>query len=290
MMRSPSAVHPLSPLDLAALRVPERTPHLLRELVTSRAGIYYDDGRLDVLLERLSPLALERGFDSLLDYYYLLKYDSGDASAWPKVMDALSVLETYFWRESDQFHALAREIVPAIAAARPGPIRIWSVPCATGEEPLSIAMALEEAGCFDRFTIHIHASDASGAALERAQERRYSERSFRQLPLAFRDKYFSRDGAGWRVRDSLFDRITSWTRINIMDPAEAAPFENSDVVFCRNLFIYFTPGAIREVVTRLAAHMPRPGYLCVGSAESLLRLATSFELRDIGGAYVYVRS
>lgn len=290
MMRSPSAVHPLSPLDLAALRVPERTLQLLRELVTSRAGIYYDDGRLDVLLDRLSPLALERGFDSLLDYYYLLKYDSGDASAWPKVMDALSVLETYFWRESDQFHALAREIVPAIGVARPGPIRIWSVPCATGEEPLSIAMALEEAGCFDRFTIHIHASDASRRALDRAQQRRFTERSFRQLPLAWRDKYFLPDGTGWRVRDALFDRITSWTRVNLMDACESAPLESSDVVFCRNLFIYFGPDAIRDVVARLAAHMPKPGYLCVGTSESLLRMATDFELRDIGGAYVYVRS
>src|SRR6186997_2509558 len=95
--------------DLAALRVPERTLQLLRELVASRAGIYYDDGRLDVLRDRLSPLAIERGFDSLLDYYYLLKYDNGDEAGWPKVMDALSVLETYFWRESDQLHALAKE-------------------------------------------------------------------------------------------------------------------------------------------------------------------------------------
>lgn len=290
MMRSTSAVRPSSPLDLASLRVPDRTLQLMRELVAARAGIYYDDGRLDVLRERLSPLAIERGFDSLLDYYYLLKYDTGDVAAWPKVMDALSVLETYFWRESDQFHALAREIVPAIAAARSGPVRIWSVPCATGEEPLSIAMALEEAGCFDRFSIDIHASDASGRALERAQERRFGERSFRQLPLAWRDKYFTRDGATWRVRDSLFNRVTSWSRVNIMDPVAAAPYETCDVVFCRNLFIYFTPDAIRDVVSRLAAHMPKPGYLCVGTAESLLRLATSFELRDIGGAYVYVRS
>ena len=290
MIRSTSAVQPVSPLDLAALRVPERTLPLLRDLIASRAGIHYDDGRLDVLRERLSPLAIERGFDSLLDYYYLLKYDDGDVTAWPKVMDALSVLETYFWRESDQFHALAKEIVPAIAAARRGPVRIWSVPCATGEEPLSIAIALNEAGCFDQFSIEIHASDASGRALDRAQERRYAERSFRALPLAWRDEYFSRDGNAWRVRDTLFDRVTSWTRVNIMDPVGSAPLEHCDVVFCRNLFIYFTQDSIREVVARLAANMPKPGYLCVGSAESLLRLGTSFDLKDIGGAYVYVRS
>jgi chemotaxis protein methyltransferase CheR len=290
MNRPPTVVRASTAADLAGLRVPERTLHLLRDLVATRAGIYYDDGRLDVLRERLSPLAIERGFDSLLDYYYLLKYDAGDAAAWPNVMDALSVLETYFWRESDQFRALAGQIVPALAAGRRAPIRIWSVPCATGEEPLSIAMALDEAGWFDRVAIEIHASDASGRALERAQGRRYGDRAFRQLPAAWHDKYFTRDGDAWRVRSTIFDRVHSWTRVNIMDAAAAAPFENSDVVFCRNLFIYFTPDAIREVVTRLASHMPSPAYLCVGSAESLLRLGTSFELKDIGGAYVYVRS
>ena len=288
MTRSSSSVASTAH-DLAALRVPERTLQLLRELIAARAGIYYDDGRLDVLRERLSPLAIEQGFDSLLDYYYLLKYDSGDVTAWPRLMDALSVLETYFWREADQFHALARHIVPEIGARR-GVIKIWSIPCATGEEPLSIAIALEEAGLFDRFQIEIHASDASGRALERAQERRYGERAFRSLPLYWRDKYFAPDGTLWRVRDALFKRVTSWTRVNLMEPADTARFERSDVVFCRNLFIYFTPAAILDVVTRLGANMPSPGYLCVGSAESLLRLATNFELRDIGGAYVYVKS
>lgn len=278
-----------SPPDLAALRVPERTLELLRDLIALRAGICYDDARLDVLRERLSPLAIERGFDSLLDYYYLLKYDTGDVTAWPRVMDALSVLETYFWRESDQLQALASSIVPAIAARRPGPVRIWSIPCASGEEPLSIAMALDLAGAFDQCTIEIHGSDASERALARAREGLYGERSFRQLPLAWRDKYFTREGAQWRVADTLAKRITSWSRINIMD-ADTTWMARSDVVFCRNLFIYFSPAAIRDVVARLAATMPSPAYLCVGTAESLLRLGTGFELRDIGGAYVYVRS
>ena len=290
-MNHPAAARPAARVDLAALRVPERTQHLLRELVAARTGIHYDDGRLDLLQERLSPLAIERGFDSLLDYYYLLKYDEGDVTAWPKVMDALSVQETYFWREPDQFHALANIVAPAIGARR-GVVRIWSVPCATGEEPLSIAIALNEAGCFDRFAIEIHASDASGMALARAQERRYGERSFRQLPLAWRDKYFVREEQGkmWRVKDELFSRITSWSRVNVMDEGETALLAKSDVVFCRNLFIYFTPAAIREVVARLDRVMPSPAYLCVGSAESLLRLGTRFDLQDIGGAYVYVRA
>ena len=275
--------------DARGLRVPERTLQLLRDLIAMHAGIHYDDGRLDLLRDRVAPLAIDRGFDSLLDYYYLLKYDDTAVRDWARVMDVLSVQETYFWREADQFRALASVILPLIA--RRGPIRIWSVPCATGEEPLSIAMALNEAGWFDRLAIEIHASDASESALQRAQQRRYGKRSFRQLPEELRDKYFVREAEKdeWTVKPELFGRVTSWTRVNLMQPGQAALLGSSDVIFCRNVFIYFTPASVREVAARFAKWMPSPGFLCVGAAESLLRTGSGFELQDLGGAYVYVK-
>jgi chemotaxis protein methyltransferase CheR len=278
--------------DVRGLRIPDRTVELLRDLIASHAGIHYDDDRLDLLRERIVPMAIERGFDSLLDYYYLLKYDAGAALEWPRVMDALSVQETYFWREADQFRALVTAIVPQLVDAGHRHIRIWSIPCATGEEPLSIAMALEEDGAFRTAAIEIHAADASQSALAKAAQRRYGRRSFRQLPDDLRDRYFTRDGdkEEWIVSPQLFSRVTSWSRINIINEAETAPLAASDVVFCRNLFIYFTPASVLQVVTRLGAAMPSPGFLCVGAAESLLRLSTVFELKDVGGAYVYVKS
>lgn len=277
--------------DVQGLRVPERTVLILRDLVESQIGVRYDDDRFDVLRDRLAPLAIERGFDSLLDYYYLLKYDAGADVEWRRVMDALSVQETYFWREADQLRALAAAIMPRLAAAGRR-IRIWSVPCASGEEPLSIAMALEEEGWFGRAEIEIHASDASELALARARAGRYGPRAFRQLPQPMKAKYF-RPVAGveqWSPVPELSRRISSWSRVNIVDPVETMTLECSDVIFCRNLFIYFSQSRIREVVARLAARMPSPGYLCVGAAESLLRLGTNFELQDLGGAYVYVKS
>src|SRR6478609_6959091 len=115
---------------------------LLRDLVHERTGLYYDDRRSDTLLDRLAPLAVARGFRSLLDLYYLLKYDAAVATEeWSRVLDALSVQETYFWREIDQIHGFVGSIMPLLAAHhQERPIRIWSVPCATGEEPLTIAM------------------------------------------------------------------------------------------------------------------------------------------------------
>jgi chemotaxis protein methyltransferase CheR len=276
--------------DTKGLRIPERTLELLRDLIASKAGIHYDEARLDLMRDRLVPLAIEHGFDSLLDYYYLLKYDADAGADWRRVMDALSVQETYFWREADHFNALTSTIVPRLLE-RKRTIRIWSIPCASGEEPLSIAIALTEAGCFDAARIEIHASDASDAALARARARVYGKRSFRQLPDALRDKYFTRDAVKeeWTVVPEVFDRVTSWSRVNVVDAAQAAAFASADIIFCRNLFIYFTPACVREVAQMFASAMPSPGYLCIGAAESLLRAGVGFDLQELGGAYVYVK-
>ena len=277
--------------DVRGLRIPERTLLLLRDMIASKAGIHYDNDRFDVLRDRLAPLAIERGFDSLLDYYYLLKYDDGAVAEWPRVMDALSVQETYFWREADHFRALATQIIPGLVERQRRVIRIWSVPCASGEEPLSIAIALSEANAFASAHIEIHASDASEAALAKARGRRYGRRSFRQLPDALREKYFTRhdNKDEWTVNAELFARVTSWSRVNIISASERDGHASSDVIFCRNLFIYFTPACVREVALNLAGAMPSPGYLCVGAAESLLKAGAGFDLQDIGGAYVYVK-
>jgi chemotaxis protein methyltransferase CheR len=277
--------------DVRGLRIPERTLTLLRDLIASQAGIHYDDDRIDLMRDRLSPLAVERGFDSLLDYYYLLKYDADAATEWPRVMDALSVQETYFWREADHFRALATVIVPGLIERQRRTIRIWSIPCASGEEPLSIAMALSEANAFAAARIEIHASDASEAALTKARAGRYGRRSFRQLPGELQEKYFTREGAKeeWTIKSDLLGRVTSWSRVNIINAAERDPRASADIIFCRNLFIYFTPACVREVALNLARAMPSPGYLCVGAAESLLKAGAGFDLQEIGGAYVYVK-
>ena len=264
---------------------------LLRDLVHERLGLFYDSARLETLADRLSPLVVERGFDSFLDYYYLLKYDESASPEWGRVMDALSVPETYFWREIDQVQAVAAHIVPALMARAPGqPLRIWSVPCASGEEPLTIALILEQAGLFASGTIEIHASDASAAAIERARAGRFRERSFRSLPPHLRERYFSRDGDAWTVSRALHRRVTSWSVANLLCEADVAAHAHVSIVFCRNVFIYFSQAAIGQVVTQFERTMPSPAYLCLGASESLLRMRTRFELEEIGGAFVYVKS
>jgi chemotaxis protein methyltransferase CheR len=261
---------------------------LLRDLVLERTGLHYDNGRCDTLADRLAPLVAARGLGSFLDYYYFLKYDPAGESEWVQVLDALSVAETYFWREIDQLRAVAQLIVPELLR-RKGTARIWCVPCATGEEPLTLAMLLDQQGLFDRGHIEIRAADASAAALVRAREGLYRERSFRTLPPHLLEQYFTAEHGRWRVDPRLHRRVLSWDRVNLMDDAEVRRRAAVDVILCRNVFIYFSEAGVRRVVNTFADVMNTPGYLCVGAAESLLRVTTRFELQEIADAFVYVK-
>src|SRR5688500_11537920 len=150
------------------LSLPEGTSSLIRDRINERIGMFCDNGKSDLLIDKLSPLVIERGFTSYLDYYYLLKYDAAAQVEWQNVVNALSVQETYFWREIDQVKALVQTLVPQwFDRNKRSTLRIWSAACATGEEPLTIAMALNEAGWFERASIEILASDASTKAIER---------------------------------------------------------------------------------------------------------------------------
>jgi chemotaxis protein methyltransferase CheR len=278
-------------LDRDTLGIPATGVEVLRQLVHERTGIFVDENRADVLAERLAPLVLRRGFRSFLDLYYLLKYDEGAAqAAWREVFDALAVPETYFWREIDQIKAVVCRVIPELVGrARGATVRIWSVPCASGEEPLTIAMALEESGWFDRAAIEIHASDASPAAIDRARAARYRPRAMRALPPHLAEKYFSAVDGVFVPAPALQRRVASWTTVNLLARDEVEPLAASPVVFCRNAFIYFSPESVRRVVDTFAAAMPAPGYLCVGASESLLNVTTKFTLEELDGAFVYVK-
>jgi chemotaxis protein methyltransferase CheR len=182
------------------------------------------------------------------------------------------------------------ELIPELVrAARGRPVRLWSVPCASGEEPLTIAMLLDEKGWFQRADIHLHAADASAAALTRARTGHYRERSFRTLPPQYRERYFKAAPGGWQIDPVLHARVTSWRQINLASDTDVQIVAAAEVVFCRNVFIYFSQDAVRRVVNTLADWMPSPAFLCVGASESLLRLTDRFELEEIRGAFIYTK-
>jgi chemotaxis protein methyltransferase CheR len=268
---------------------PSLAVRLIRDLIHDRSGVYFEDDRLDLMIEKLSNLIIERGFDSHLDYYYLLKYDSDSGTEWKRLLDAISVRETFFWRETDQLRALTDVIIPRHFASSSEPFIIWSSACASGEEPLTIAMFLHQAGWLDRAPIVIRASDASDAALSIARRGVYRERSFRTLPSHLREGYFERAENGWQVSPDLHRRIC-WYNVNLADRDRVSEMARAHAIFCRNVFIYFSDAAIRRTVRLFAENMLPPAFLFVGAAESLLRISSDFALTEMDRAFVYLRA
>ena len=262
---------------------------LLRNLIAERVGAFYSDDKRDQLGAKLSDLMAARGMTSYLDYYYLLRYDADADQHWSDLADRLAVPETFFWRQADQLLALSQIIAPRHFERFPNrPLRIWSAACCSGEEPLSIAIALAEAGLLDTRRIEIVGSDASPAMIQRARRGVYGERAFRALPALLRDKYFRQVGFGWLVDPHMHGQVR-WAVANLVVPTEVRPLAAADVIFCRNVFLYFADETIARVARLFAEGLAADGHLFLGAAESLTRMDTEFELDEVGGAFVYVK-
>jgi chemotaxis protein methyltransferase CheR len=144
-------------------------------------------------------------------------------------------------------------------------------------------------GAFERGPVEIIATDFNEDALEKARQALFRPRSFRSLPDEIRRRYFSEDGKDqMRLNGRLRDRV-KFGYLNLVDSDQIKSMCNIDIIFCRNVFIYFSPGAIKEVVDRMYQVLTTPGYLFVASAESLFQITTLFELKEVGGALVYCK-
>ncbi|MEO5804078.1 MAG: protein-glutamate O-methyltransferase CheR [Verrucomicrobiota bacterium] len=267
--------------------VPQGSASLLRDLIHEKAGIFYDEANYYLMIDKLEPLVMAKKFVSLIDYYFFLKDRPHYSEDWRRVMDALSVQETYFWREMDQIRAVVNILVPAWFSRSNDLLRIWVAACATGEEAFTIVMALDEAG-FGHHPIQIVASDASEAALQKARSGIYRERSFRATPPEIRAKFFKPSREHWLLNPELLSRVR-FERVNLVVRAETSELACSPIIFCRNVFIYFSQEVIARTVRSFAERMPPGAHLCVAASESLLKLTGDFDLQEIGNAFIYVR-
>jgi chemotaxis protein methyltransferase CheR len=263
---------------------------LLLELIHTRMGLFYENGRRDLVLDKLSPLMADRGLDSIQDYYYLLKFSREAEMEWRRVETALAVNETYFWREFAQIEAVTNKILPDLSKKYPDrPVRIWHSACATGEEPYTMVMALFEAGVIDRYPVEIYASDINSEALAHARAAIFKKRSFRAVTPEITEKYFIQLNQGrHKLVDAVRERV-HFFQLNLLDIERMHSLGKFDVIFCRNVFIYFSQEAINKVISGFYDRLNSPGYLFVAAAESLLKFQTDFELLEIENAFGYIK-
>jgi chemotaxis protein methyltransferase CheR len=255
---------------------------ILSGLIEERLGLFFSPQDSEILAEKVSPRALERGFDSLLDYYYYLRYDAGAAEELERLAEALVVNETYLGRELDQLSALVDQLLPPLLAER-GRARIWSAACSTGEEPFTLAGLLNDRGLLPR--VELLASDISQRVLSVAKRGKFSGRSLRSLPPAA-SAWLERDGATTSVKPELL-RAVQFHQLNLSDREAVQRMGKLDVVLCRNVLIYFRDATIKAVVESLASTLNPGGYLLIGASESLLRFGAALRCEEHGGAFFY---
>lgn len=262
---------------------------ILSAFVEERTGLHYGAPEREIFCERVQGRASEAGFDSLLDYYYFLRYDTAADDEMRALAEALVVNETFFFREIEALKmVVARLLWPAVRAGmRP---RVWSAACSTGEEPLTLAMLLADAGLLH--DVDVVASDISARAIARANSGRFSPRAVRQgfdghVAAEWLRKV--QPSGGWTVAQELIDAIR-WQRVNLIEPESVAALGRFDVVLCRNVLIYFGDDTTARVLRSLSDALQPGGALLVGVSESLLRFGTLLTCEERDRVFFYRRA
>ncbi|HEV7766974.1 MAG TPA: protein-glutamate O-methyltransferase CheR [Thermoanaerobaculia bacterium] len=270
------------------LDLPDDVFRLMREQIYKRSGMWFNDSSKYLLQKRLSPRARELNFDSFQKYFYFLQYDPRADAEFDQIFDLVTTNETYFFREPAQLQAFTEEIIPDLLSRKSvKKVRIWSAGCSSGEEPYSLAMLLQEAGWYDHAAFEIFASDINQQVLGKARRGVYRENAFRATTPQLREKYFTREtDTSWRVKDEIRNRV-SFGRLNLYDEGRVSLLGHLDVVFCRNVIIYFDDASKRVVVTNFYNRLSEGGYLLLGHSESLISLSTQFKLRHLKNDMVY---
>jgi chemotaxis protein methyltransferase CheR len=266
---------------------PDEVYRLLADMIRARSGIDFTESNRFLLESRVQQRVEELRFESPRAYLHRLRY-AGDESEFDHLLDRVTNPETYFFRESEQLAAFSEDLLPEWEDAPPaGPLRIWSAGCASGEEPYTVAILLEEKGFFARHSVEIFGSDISVASLARARAGVFRENAFRQTSDERRSRFFDPEGPGrFRIREEIRSRV-SFGRLNLIEPARLTALPRFHVIFCRNVLIYLDERSKRSVVASLYERLLPGGHLFLGRVESLVAFSTGFRLRHLPHDLVY---
>lgn len=279
----------MSTVTASTVAISDSTFRELRDFIYEKTGIYVPDNKKYFLENRLSRILKEKNFRSYEDYLYYLKYSSTKQDI-ARLFDAVTTNETFFFREPQQFDVFANNLLPQIVKenAQMGrkDIKIWSAACSTGEEPYTIAMILLEKSDLAMIRKEIYASDISESVLMSARRGIYGGYSIRNIPPQYLAKYFTDSGGFYSLSDKVKSMV-KFMNINLIEEREVKQLKGFDVVFCRNVLIYFDDKAKRKAVSLIYDVLRPKGYLFVGTSESLHNVTRAFRPLAINKVIVY---
>ncbi|MCB5203813.1 protein-glutamate O-methyltransferase CheR [Neorhizobium sp. T786] len=256
-------------------------------IIYERSGMVFGETKRYYIERRVTDLINQRRAQSVRNYISMLR---GDQRETELLINSFTVNETYFYREQHQLACLSGSILPDIIRSKgPGDrIRIWSMPCSSGEEPYSIAIwLLENWPLVDAYNIDITGSDIDTDILKQAVEGLFGQRSLSKLPEDVRERYFEPEKDQQRRLISDLRESVTFASGNIVERESLTALGRFDVIFCRNLLIYFDQAA-REAAARHIHDLLHPGgYICLGHTESMSRISETFEPVRFPEAIVY---
>jgi chemotaxis protein methyltransferase CheR len=261
---------------------------LLRDLVYEHSGLRFEEESMLLFERRLADRVRALGFPKFGTYYKYLRFNPMGDSELEEVIERLTTKETYFFRQEYQLRAFRDEILPRIAISNREQQRlaVWSAGCATGEEAYTIAMLIHQSGLFSKWDVRVIGSDISRRCVGHARRGVYRAGAFRVTSPELRARYFREGIDGTHVVDDV-KKLCHFGQLNLLDQSRAGFVGRVDVVFCRNVLIYFDVKSRRRVIDVLYERLLPGGYLLLGHSESLLNLSTAFELVHLREDLVY---
>jgi len=257
-------------------------------LVYMKTGMFYDYNKKYYIQKRVEKRAEALEMGSLNEYYYMLKFSS-DSSEFEKLINELTVNETYFFRDFPQLRNFAEDVLPVVIREKKNnkKIKVWSAACSTGEEPYTLSIIFQE--MLDKpeeWEIQIIASDINTEVLEFAKIGLYESRAVKDVPPEYLEKYFTKYNDKYLVNLNVRKPVV-FKRINLVSENEINTVNGCDFIFCRNCLIYFDDESRRNVVDSLYEALNPGGFIFLGHSESVGRISPAFKVQRIGDTIVY---
>jgi chemotaxis protein methyltransferase CheR len=269
----------------------QETFQKLREFIDSKCGIHFADNKKYLLEKRLLKRIEAKNLKTYEDYLCYLTYDKGKDAEMRFLYNSISTNETSFFRDPVQLDVFRLGVLPGIIEAKKKrgekSFKIWSAACSTGEEPLTLAMILMEEGLHTLgWTIDIIGSDISGGVISMAEKGEYENYAVRNTPASILKKYFTQVGSVYKINKEV-SSLVKYKNINLLNAADTRIVRQRDIVFCRNVLIYFTDATKKKVVNNIYDSLSPGGCLFVGFSESLHNITRLYKPVSIKNSVVY---
>jgi len=265
----------------------------LRDLIHDRTGLWFEERKFAFLQARVLRCMKEVGAETLRDYFRLLRYGDPGGDKFQRLVETLTVNETYFFREYPQLQAFANEALPQIADRKRDQqdyrLSVWCAACSTGEEAYTLAIILD--ACLDdasRWSIRLLATDIDTRALEAAQRGVYGDRAVKDVPEVYYRKYFVYRDGHHCICDSIKHKVT-FRQVNLFDRQVMRRQRGFDFIFCRNVLIYFNDVSRKQVLADFYDALLPGGFIFLGHSESVGRISAAFSPVRLGKTIGYRR-